>query len=90
MVLKFRPVGFTSHGIAHMYLTICEVLGMYLSTFLRNPEYLYSSTFQKYFDFQVLFEYIKVLLAFIWHYFPNTKMGSWSKLFITIFVKCSS
>ena len=49
---------------------------MYSSTFLINLEYsyLYLSTFQRYFDSQVLSEYIfKVLLAFLWHYFPNTK-----------------
>ena len=38
--------------------TICKVLGMFSSTFLGNLQYLYLSTFQMYFDFQVLLEYI--------------------------------
>ena len=48
---------------------------MYSSTFLGNRQYLYLylSTFQMYFDFQVLLEYIQVLLAFLSHYFPSTK-----------------
>ena len=44
-----------------LYLsTICKVLGLYSSTFLGNLQYLYLylSTFQLYFDFQVLLEYI--------------------------------
>ena len=42
------------------YFTICKVLGMYSGTFLGNLQYLYLylSTFQMYFDFQVLLEYI--------------------------------
>ena len=38
---------------------------MYFSTFLRNIEhlFLYSSTFQKYFDFQVFFEYLGLFYA---------------------------
>ena len=40
--------------------TICKVLGMYSNTFLGNLQYLYLylSTFQMYFDFQVLLDYI--------------------------------
>ena len=40
--------------------TICKVLGMYSSSFLGNLQYLYLylSTCQMYFDFQVLLEYI--------------------------------
>ena len=52
---------------------------MYSSTFLGNRQYLYLSTFQMYFDFQVLLEYIEVLFAFLSHYFPNTKMGKWGR-----------
>ena len=49
---------------------------MYSSTFLGNRQYLYLylSIFQMYFDFQVLLEYIQVLLAFLSHYFPSTKL----------------
>ena len=48
-------------GRSTLYLsTICRVLGMYSSTFLGNLQYvyLYLSTFQMYFDFHVLLEYI--------------------------------
>ena len=45
---------------------------MYSSTFLGNRQYLYLSTFQMYFYFQVLLEYIQVLLAFLSHYFPTS------------------
>ena len=47
--------------LKHLYLsTICKVLGIYSSTFLGNLPYLYLhfGTFQMYFDFQVLLEYI--------------------------------
>ena len=42
----------------------CPDFPYIISTFLRNIEYLYSSTFQKYLDVHVLFVYI-------WLYFSN-------------------